>query len=84
MFRRIRPSPSYDERVMQWRRHDLLHRLLNRRPGEIVLINPDVARSLRRDGHLIEAEYPGQWRVTAQGVAAHARWGHDGPGRFPG
>jgi hypothetical protein len=74
--------PTYDEALHQWRRHQLLHSLINRRRHEIVPVNPDVARTLRRDGYLIEDGYPGGWKVTAQGVAAHARWGIDGPGPF--
>lgn len=78
-----RKATTHDGAVRQWRRHELLHRLLNPRRGEIVLIEPAIAQSLRRDGLLTEDRFPGDWKVTGQGVVAHARWGQNGPGRFP-
>lgn len=81
--RRVNGPVGHDATVRQWRRHDLLYRLLNPRRGEIVLIDEDIARSLRRDGLLTEDGHPENWKVTPQGRAAYARWGANGPGRFP-
>jgi len=67
---------------LQWRRHNLLHRLHDRDPDQMVLFESEVALSLRRDGYLTEDTYMGNWKLTPRGLRVLREWGADGPGMF--